>query len=140
MKQFKSAYEQLDGIVYVPRMLEKIRMHAKNELPREYIPFLGNGFDKTCTAFLGIQYKELEQFILEGKSDDEAMAWIRENGRDLTDLEKMIFNEFMTKRGWKDMPPYSNNFAEYKEKFGLGHRDDIQTYFEFFEVDEGRKP
>ena len=50
------------------------------------------------------------------------------------------WNEFMTKRGWNDTDVPPEKFRDYKEKYGLGHRDDILTYFDFYEVDEGRKP
>ena len=140
MTTFKSAYEEIDGMVYIPRMLEKIRMYARNELPEDYISFLGNGFDKIVSTFLQIEYVELKAFVLEGKSDDEAMAWIRENGREMDDDLKRVYNEFMTKKGWRDLSPYENTFIEYKERYGFGDRDDIETFFDFFEVDEGRKP
>jgi len=32
-------------------MLDKIRAHEKNELPPDYQPNLGRGFDEFCTNF-----------------------------------------------------------------------------------------
>lgn len=68
------------------------------------------------------------------------MDYCKSNGEERSDWEKQVWNEFMIKRGWRDLPPDSENFQEYKEMYGYGERQDIETYFEFFEVDEGRKP
>ena len=135
---FKSPYEKLDGIVYLPRMLDKIRLHAKGQLPEEYIPYLGVGFDGRCVRFLGVDYQQVKEQVLNGSSDDEVVEWCKQHGTERTDYDKFVWNEFMTKRGWRDTQPSENDFQEYKEKFGYGNREDIRTYFDFFEVDEGR--
>jgi len=137
---FVSAYERLGGIVWIPRMLRKIRMNAAGRLPAEYQPFLGKGFDGRCVRFLGIDYERLVARVLEGATDAEVFAWIREHGARLTDEQVGVWNEFMTKRGWNDTDVPPEKFRDYKEKYGLGHRDDILTYFDFYEVDEGRRP
>ena len=46
----------------------------------------------------------------------------------------------MGKRGGRDTDPPPDRIEAYKEKYGLGHRSDILTYFDFYEVDEGRRP
>lgn len=135
---FKSAYDQLDGVVYFPRMLEKIRMHARGELPEDYIPYLGLGFDGRCVAFLGVEYDKLRENVLEGASDQEVMGWCKDNGIERSEEEKLVWNEFMVKRGWKDTNVDPKQFEDYKKKYGYGDRPDILTYFEFFEIDEGR--
>jgi hypothetical protein len=38
----RSPYDQLHGFVYVPRMLDKIRLHAAGKLSEDYIPNLGH--------------------------------------------------------------------------------------------------
>ena len=135
---FKSPYETLDGIVYFPRMLEKIRMHARAELPDEYIPYLGSGFDGRCIDFLGVSYEAVKEQVLAGKSDQEVMQWCKEHGTNRSETEIFVWNEFMIKRGWRDSPPQRDSFETYKEKYGFGGRPDIKTYFDFFEIDEGR--
>ena len=134
----KSPYEKLDGLVYLPRMLQKIRLQASGELPEDYFPYLGTGFDGRCVDFLQVDYDALKAFVLEGASEAEILEWLRQHGATRTEDEKLIWNEFMIKRGWRDSPPQVDAFQNYKEKYGYGDRKDILTYFEFFEVDEGR--
>lgn len=137
---FVSAYEKLGGIVWIPRMLRKIRLNAAGRLPAEYVPFLGKGFDGRCVRFLGVDYGRLQARVLEGATDAEVLIWIRDHGAPLTDEQVGVWNEFMTKRGWRDTDVPAEKFREYKEKYGLGHRDDILTYFDFYDVDEDRRP
>ena len=137
---FKSAYEKLGGIVWIPRMLEKIRMNQRDELPEDYKPYVGKGFDGRCIRFLGIDYQQLVKRTLEGGEDEEILEWIFENGRKPSDDEILMWNDFMSKRGWRNSDGNPDDFQKYKEKYGLGHREDILTYFDFYEVDEGRKP
>ncbi len=136
---FKSAYEQLDGIVWIPRMLEKIRMKDQGELPEEYHSYLGQGFDERCVLFLHVSYEDIVQHVQNGYSDREVLDWCYENGRKPTEHEIFVWNEFMTKRGWRDTNAPESDFLDYKTEFGLGDRSDILTYFDFLEIDEGRK-
>ncbi len=136
----KSAYGRAGGLVWIPRMLEKIRLNAQNKLPDDYVPYLGKGFDGRCVRFLGINYDELVEKTLEGGSDDEILQWIFETGRKPNEDETLMWNDFMSKRGWRNSDGGPEEFQEYKAEHGLGHRDDILTFFDFYEVDEGRKP
>ncbi len=113
-------------------------MHANGELPDEYIPYLGTGFDGRCLRFLKVDYEALKEKVLCGCSDIEIVEWCKKQGFLRTDEEKLIWNGFMTKRGWRDSEPEAKAFRDYKEKYGYGDRDDIETYFDFFEIDEGR--
>lgn len=137
---FKSAYEKVGGIFWIARMLEKIRMNAQNQIAEEYRPYLGKGFDGRCVRFLGVNYEDLVKRTLEGGSDDEVLEWMFSVGRKPSDEEIIIWNDFSSKCGWRNTDGSPSDFMEYKEKYGLGHRDDILTYFDFYDVDEGRKP
>ncbi|MGJ8655493.1 MAG: DUF5069 domain-containing protein [Akkermansiaceae bacterium] len=135
---FKSAYEEVGGMVYFARMVEKIRMHARGELPEEYVGYLGGGFDGRCVEFLGVSYEDVRKLVLDGETDDVVLEWCERNGMSRSGEEKLVWNEFMMKRGWRDSGSSAGSFQQYKDKYGLGERGDIKTYFDFFEVDEGR--
>jgi hypothetical protein len=50
-------------------------------------------------------------------------------------------NKFTLKRGLRDEDDGSTRELErYKAGSGLAHRTDIMTFFDYYEVDEGRKP
>jgi Domain of unknown function (DUF5069) len=52
----KSPKEMVGGMMYFPRMLDKIRLHAQGELGTDYHQNLGKAHaaDGACCAFLGV--------------------------------------------------------------------------------------
>ena len=136
----RSSYEKVGGIVYFGRMLDKIRLQAAGKLPEGYN--LGTQvwtwFDARCTRFLGVNYEALAQRALSGGTDEEILNWCFEHGRRPSEEEIEVWNEFMSKRGWRDSS--SSALEEAKRNRGFGGRDDIQTAFEFHKADESDEP
>ena len=139
MKMFVSPYEKVGGIVWFPRMLHKIRGRAEGRLPEAFQPYMGIGFDGRCLRFLRVGYDALVVRVLAGGTDEEILEWCFTHGNRPTENEIVVWNEYMIKRGWRDTDAPASDLKEYKEQHGLGHRDDILTFFDFYEVDEGRK-
>ena len=133
-----SAFEKVGGLYYFARMLDKVRKHARGELHEEHHEYLGKGFDGRICHFLGIRYEALKDRVLAGGSDEEILAWAQQNGRKIGDVDVMIWNGFAAKRGWRDdaTPGLEKNKAD----SGLAHRTDLLTFFDYYEVDEGRAP
>jgi len=139
MKEFplRSPAEKVGGIVYFGRMLDKIRVHTKGELPADYQLNLGKGFDGRCIAFLGINYNDLIGRVKEGGSDEEILDWCFEKGRKPSNQEIEVWNDFMRKRGWNDEA--AETLARRKKESGFSDRIEIQTLFNYIDADEGRK-
>jgi uncharacterized protein DUF5069 len=134
-----SAYEKVGGIVWIPRMLRKIRLRAEGKLHEDFHANMGRGFDGRCVRFLGVNYEKLVERVLRGGTDEEIFAWCMENGAKPTEDQVFVWNEFMMKRGWRDSDS-PGKLQEHKEKSGLGDRADIMTFFDYYEVDEKRRP
>lgn len=136
----RSAYDRTGGIVYFARMLDKIRLHASGRLRADYHANLGVGFDGRCCRFLGAEYGALRERVLAGGTDEEILAWCFAAGKRPTEEQILVWNKFMLKRGWRDEDDGSTQELErYKGSSGLAHRKDILTFFDYYEVDEGRK-
>lgn len=135
-----SAYEKAAGVVWLPRMLDKIRLRAEGKLPADYLANVGKGFDLRCVRFLGVTHEAVVEQVLKGGTDEQVAAWCLENGSRPTPEQIQIWNEYMIKRGWRDTDSPPGKLQEHKEKSGLGGRGDILTFFDFYDVDEGRKP
>src|ERR1051325_5295853 len=97
-----TAFQKLGGLYFLPRTLDKIRKHARGELHAEHFEFLGKGFDGRLCHFLGVGYDALKARTLAGGTDDDILAWIRQNGRKIDDTDVLIWNGFAAKRGWRD--------------------------------------
>ena len=137
----RSPYHPTGGIVILARVLDKIRLHAEGKLPAGYHLGVIEGnrtFDDRVCKFLGIDFASLSQRTLEGGTDEEILEWCFAHGRKPDAEQIEVWNTFMKKRGWND--PASPGLAQSKAEAGLGHRDDIVTFFELMEVEEGRKP
>lgn len=135
----RSPAEQVNGLVYFGRMLDKIRLYASGKLPEGWHAALGTTmkgtFDARCCSFLRIDYAALEKETLQGGTDEEMLAWAFQNGRQPTAEEIEIWNAFMTKRGWRDAGTQRLN--ERLAEIGLPPGT-VQTMFEFIDLDEGR--
>jgi len=135
----RSPSHQVGGVVYFGRMLDKIRLHSKGQLPKEWQEMRGapspNTFDGRCCRFLGIDYKALEAETLKGGTDEKLLAWAFQNGRKPTEDEIEIWNAFMSKRGWRDSG--TQRLHERLAEIGLPPGT-VETMFEFIDVDEGR--
>jgi gluconokinase len=137
MKSYpRSAYDKIGGMVYFARMLEKIRLKAAGRLSPDYHQNLGVGFDGRCCRFLRVDYDALCHRVLQGGTDKEILEWCFEQGRRPNEEEILVWNLFMVKRGWRD--DSTQELEEYKAASGLSHRTDLVTFFDYYEVDEGR--
>lgn len=134
----RSPHDKVGGLVYFGRMLDKIRLHQRSELHPELQANLGEGFDKSCVQFLGLPYTEIVEHVKGGASDDETLAWCGTRGRQFTEQDGYVWNEFMRKRGWNDAA--SERLVQRKAESGLSSRNDIQTMFDYIDADEERPP
>jgi gluconokinase len=132
-----SAYQETLGMIYFARMLDKIRLHAAGTLREDFRDNLGSGFDGRCAGFLRVKYDDLAARVLQGGSDEEILKWCFETGRELTEGDIFIWNNYLKKVGWKDA--VSEILGRRKKESGLEARDEIETMLEYFEYDEGRK-
>ena len=132
----RSPREKVSGLVYFGRMLDKIRLHAKGELPADYTGNLGEGFDGLCVKLLKVGYADVVEQAKQGLSDEAMLEWCFTKGVRLTENEVTVWNEFMRKRGWNDAA--SERLKQRKAEGGFANRDDIQTFFDFIEADEER--
>ena len=138
MKEFpvRSPTEKLGGLVYFGRMLDKIRLHSRGELPADYQPNLGKGFDAKCCAFLHLDYDEVVKRVNAGATNDEMLEWAFTQGRRPSEKEITMWNEFMRKFGWRD--DAAEILERRKREAGMQDRAEIETMFQFIDADEGR--
>jgi len=135
----RSPSDQVNGLVYFGRMLDKMRLAAAGKLPGGWQAMRGTAtnmtFDARCCRFLHVDYAALEAETLKGGSDEALLAWAFANGRRPNEEEIEVWNAFMTKRGWRDAGTQRLN--ERLAEIGLPPGT-VQTMFEFIDLDEGR--
>ena len=136
----KSPKEMTRGMIYFPRMLDKIRLHARGELHEDYHKNLGaqRAADGACCNFLRVHYRDLRERVLQGGTDEEILNWCFENGRRPNEGDIFVWNCFASKLGWRDFA--TPTLEQAKEKAGISDRDDIATIPDLIDFDEGRFP
>ncbi len=97
----KGCYEKTRGIFYFARMCSKIRLHEQGKLPPEYHE-MGQGFDGRTCRYLSVRYEDVKAHVLAGHTDEAVLDWCFAHGHGLTDEQVLIYNSFMSKRGWRD--------------------------------------
>ncbi|MEP6670495.1 MAG: DUF5069 domain-containing protein [Chthoniobacter sp.] len=133
----KGCFEKTDRLFYFARMCSKIRLHAAGKLPADYFDMLGQGFDGRTCRYLEVSYKDVKAQVLDGGTDAEVLEWCQSNGRRLTDEQVLIYNSFMSKRGWHD-DETDGFIPEMIKKYGLPDNGTVLTDFDLIEMDEGR--
>jgi len=136
VSNLRSPYVQVGDLYYFARMLDKIRLHAAGQLPQEYHANLGSGFDGRAISFLWLEYAALVERVRQGGTDEEVFTWAVAQGRQPSREEIEIWNDFMRKRGWNDES--SERLMMRKKESNLEAKDDIQTFFDYIDADEGR--
>ena len=126
------------GMLYFPRMLDKIRLHLRGELHEDYQENFGalKAADGVCCNFLRVHHRDLIDRVKQGGTDEEILEWCFEKGRRLNDGDLFVWNGFASKLGWRDS--ITPRLEERKNKW----ESPIATTFipDLIDFDEGRFP
>jgi gluconokinase len=135
----KSPKEMTAGVMYFPRMLDKIRLHSRGELAEDYHKNLGavKAADGVCCNFLRVHYRDLRERTLAGGTDEEILEWCFEKGRRLNGGDILVWNGFASKLGWNDFA--TPLLEERKQQYGIAQRTDIMTIPDLIDWDEERR-
>ena len=134
----RSPKEKVGGLYHFGRMIDKIRLHLRGELPEEYrLNFgLSVGLDGHLCGFLGVSHREVIEQVALGKTDDEILEWCFSTRFRPNPIQKRIWNGFALKLGWRDKA--AGFLEKVKLEEGLGDRDDLVTAFDLIDAREGR--
>jgi len=131
-----SPREKIEGMVYFSRLCSKVRLFAAGELHPDFHANLGKAMDLWTCQFLHVDYEDLKKVILDGASDLSALEWCWEHGVHPNENELKWWNSFMRNVGFRD--DYSEKLALRKEEAGWESWDEIQTFFDYLDADDGR--
>ena len=136
MRPPHSPKQEINGILYFPRLCDKIRLMEAGQLAEEYHANLGGGMDLWTCQFLGVAYSDLAEQVRDGASDEQVLRWAIDHGATRTEEEAAWWRSYMQNRGFRD--DLSQRLKERKQESGMADRDEIQTFMDYIDADEGR--
>ena len=127
------------GWIYLPRLLDKIRLAEARKLHAAYQPnYLHKGFDAKWLETTGLDAEEFVAVVKGTITDGQMADWVRENV-EVDESGKGLFNDAVGNYGADEAnPELRKRLAQRKEEAGMGDRDDIQCFVDFIDADEGR--
>lgn len=138
----RSPRDTVGGIMVFGRILDKIRLNAREGgLPPGYhLGFISGKrtFDDRVCTLVGVSFDALAERTLQGGTDEEVLEWCFQTGRKPDAEHIELFNGFMMKRGWRDVA--TPGLIQQRADAGLAHREDLVTFFDVMDVEEGRAP
>jgi hypothetical protein len=132
----RSPREVMSGWVYLPRFVDKIRLHLAGKLHPDYANNFKQGFDARWLEAAGLSAEQFIEVVRGSITDGQVADWVRQNVRK-TDAEKKAFADLILNRG-NDTDETRARLAQRKKEAGMTHRDDVKTFADLIEADEKR--
>jgi hypothetical protein len=133
----RSPRETMDGWHYLPRYIDKVRLHLAGKLHADYQENFGKGFDGFWLKAAGVTHEQFLTVVKNSVTDGQVCDWVHKNVK-RTDAEKTAHWQEVLSR-----PPANDASAVArlklrKEQSGLASRDDITTFVDYIDADEKR--
>ena len=133
----RSPKEVMCGWTYLPRFLDKTRLHLAGKLHPDYQDNFGKGFDAAWLKAAGLTAERFIDVVRGTITDGQVADWVAKNIKK-TDAEKAAHREHVLSYGNTGDAALKERLKLRKEQAGLAHRDDIQTFVDFIDADEKR--
>ena len=127
------------GWVWLPRFVDKVRLHLAGRLHEDYQPnFCVKGFDLAWLEAVGLKAEDFVEIVTNTLTDGEVCDWVARNVT-ADAVVKAGFREKMENYGRDESNTELRALLQKrKEDAGFGDRDDIQCFVDFIDADEGR--
>jgi hypothetical protein len=133
----RSPRETMDGWSYLPRYIDKIRLHLAGKLHADYQENFGKGFDGTWLKHAGVTHEQMIDVVKRTVTDGEVCDWVRQNVKK-SPAEKAAHAQDVFSRPLAGDASAAARLKMRKEQSGMTHRDDIKTFVDYIDADEKR--
>jgi Domain of unknown function (DUF5069) len=123
------------GWVHLPRYIDKIRLYLAGKLHPDYLPNLGKGYDGFWLKMGGRTHQEMVRVVASSFTDGEVCDWVRVNVQK-SEAERQAHREKMFRVPVH--PDLKELFLREREELGLGYREDLKSFVDLIDADEGR--
>lgn len=123
------------GLLHLPRFIAKIRKNLKGDLPVSYQRNYCRGFDRFLCMHLGVEPSAVVEIVREFGDDPELLE---KKLQDLLpkDCRAAKWNRELVQKGMSPMGREA--LQKGKDGMGAGDRNDIISFADMIDLDEGR--
>lgn len=133
----RSPREVMCGWSYLPRFIDKVRLHLAGKLHPDYQANFCKGFDGLWLECSGVKAEEFVEVVKNSITDGQVCDWVLKNVKKPESAKeehrKRLFNHPP-----KDNAELQARLKMRKEQAGVAHRDDIQSFVDVIDADEKR--
>lgn len=133
----RSPRETMDGWHYLPRYIDKIRLHLAGKLHADYQENLGKAFDGMWLKAAGLTHEQMVDLVKRSVTDGEVCDWVRKNVKKSATEKEAHWQDILSRPKADNLEAMAR-FKMRKEQCGAAHRDEIKTFVDVIDVDEKR--
>jgi len=135
----RSPLETMAGWVYLPRFVDKVRLHLAGKLSADYTAnFAYKGFDAKWLVAAGVKAEDFIQVVAGTVTDGQVCDWVERNINPGRAHSRAAFNAHALNFGRGGDSELAARLKMRKEAAGVGSRDDVDTFFACIDADEKR--
>src|SRR5882672_5093129 len=120
----RSPRETMDGWSYLPRYVDKIRLHLAGRLHSDYTENFGEAFDALWLKYAAVTHEQMIAVVKNSICDGEVCDWVHGNVKK-SDAEKAAHWQDMFNRPKPDDEAAQARLKMRKEQCGGANRDDV---------------
>jgi hypothetical protein len=137
LQDLPSAYipDPATGLLHLPRFIAKIRKHLQGDLPKSYQRNFCRGFDRFLCLHLGVDPEQVIAAVKEA-GDDNPLLNEKLNAIFPENLKVHVWNRELVQKGMSSMGREALQAA--KDKMGASQRNDLISFADMIDFDEGR--
>lgn len=133
----RSPRETMAGWTYLPRYVDKIRLHLAGKLHADYHDNLGKGFDGVWLKAAGVTHEQFVAVVQGSTIDGQVCDWVRLNVvKDAS--EKTAHADYVLNHPRATDEAGRARLQMRKEQSGLAGRTDVNTFVDYIDADEKR--
>jgi hypothetical protein len=134
----RSPRETMCGWMHLPRFIDKVRLRLAGKLAPDYQANFCKGFDAQWLEAAGLASEQFIEVVRHSVTDGEVCDWVLRHVKK-DEAAKAAHRERMLNYPKPGDLEMQARLKMRKEQAGIAHRDDIQSFVDFIDVDEKRR-
>ncbi len=133
----RSARETMDGWRYLPRYVDKIRLHLAGKLHSDYTDNFGKAFDGMWLKAAGVAHEQMIEVVKNSITDGEVCDWVHAHVKRTAEEKAAHWHDVLCRPMAND-DAAKDRFKMRMEQANIAHRTEIKSFVDYMDADEKR--